>query len=241
MYENIAEIMYAHHERYDGSGYPRAIKGDEIPLFARIMMVADSFDAMTTSRIYKERKSVSEAIKELKNFSNKFYDPNVIDVAVNVLKLVKLDTKINQNPISNIDYERFAYFYKDLLTHVYNHSYLDLVLHKRKEANKFVSLNIIYIKNFTLYNRKNGWSAGDKFLSDFATYLQIEFADSEIFRIFGYNFVILNDVHKDLEIEKINEIAILKDNNLYCVHKCFDSDKTNINSYVDLAYGSRGV
>lgn len=56
MYHKLANIVYAHHENFDGSGYPQSIKGNEIPLLSRIMSVADSFDAMTTNRIYKEKK-----------------------------------------------------------------------------------------------------------------------------------------------------------------------------------------
>lgn len=56
MYKELAEIIHHHHERYDGKGYPDGLRGDEIPLLSRIMIVADAFDAMTTNRIYKTRK-----------------------------------------------------------------------------------------------------------------------------------------------------------------------------------------
>ncbi len=55
MYHELAKIVHAHHEHYDGSGYPKGIKGEEIPIGARIMTIADTFDAMTTSRIYKQK------------------------------------------------------------------------------------------------------------------------------------------------------------------------------------------
>ncbi len=234
MYKDIADIVYAHHERYDGSGYPSSLKGNKIPIFARIMMVADSFDAMTTSRIYKARKTIPQALEELKKFSNTLYDSQVVDVAIDVLKSVHIDENINQEPISDIDDERFAYFFKDSLTHLYNHVYLDFVLHKSKIENEFVCLNIIFMKNFTPYNKLHGWNEGDLFLSNFATYLQSEFINSKIFRIFGDDFVILNTIHKDIDIDTINDINMLKTNNLYCEHKHLDSDKVNISSYNDL-------
>lgn len=232
MYKDIADIVYAHHERYDGEGYPRKLKGEGIPLFARIMTVADSFDAMTTSRIYKARKSITQAIEELNKFSGTLYDPHVVDVAVDILKLVHIDEQINQEPVSEIDDERFAYFFKDSLTHLYNHVYLDFVLHKNE--NEFVCLNIIFIKNFTLYNKEHGWNEGDSILSNFATYLQSEFINSKIFRIFGDDFVILNNSYQEIDVDKINEIDILKTNNLFCEYKYLDLEKINISSYKDL-------
>ena len=65
MFQDLAEIIHSHHERYNGTGYPRGLKGDEINPLARIMIVADAFDAMTTNRIYKGRKNLTEALDEL--------------------------------------------------------------------------------------------------------------------------------------------------------------------------------
>jgi putative nucleotidyltransferase with HDIG domain len=237
MYINIADIVHAHHERYDGTGYPRGLKGDEIPIFARIMMIADSFDAMTTSRIYKAKKNINEAVEELKKFSHTLYDPNIIDVAIDILKLVDIDKNVNQEPVSDLDEERFAFFYKDPLTHLYNHHYLDFILHKRKDENEFVCLNIVYIRKFTAYNKQHGWSEGDVLLRSFAIYLESEFINSKIFRIAGDDFAILSNAHQDIDIDKINDAAILKTNNLSCAHKHVDIDKININSYKDLING----
>lgn len=234
MYKNIADIVYAHHERYDGSGYPRSLKADEIPFFSRIMAIADSFDAMTTRRIYKERKSVSVAIAEIKELSGSWFDPNLVDSAVNVLKLVSIKEEVNQDPTSVIDDERFAYFFKDSLTRVYNHDYLDFVLNKNKTEKNFLCFNIIYIKNFTAYNKKYGWNKGDIFLSEFASYLQSEFSSSKIFRIFGDDFLILQTFHKDIDIKKINESEILQKNNLQCGLKHLNIKENNINCYQDL-------
>lgn len=59
---NIADIAYCHHENYDGSGYPRGVKGDEIPIEAQIIQVADSYDAMTSDRAYRKALSFEKAI-----------------------------------------------------------------------------------------------------------------------------------------------------------------------------------
>ncbi len=235
MYKDIAEIVYAHHENYDGSGYPRTLKGDLIPIFSRIMMIADSFDAMTTNRIYKGRKSISEAIDEIKEFSNILYDPKIIDYAIDIFRLVDIDNSITQEPMSSIDDERLSYFYRDPLTNLYNHFYFDFILQKNKEQNNFICLNIIYLKDFTLYNKQYGWDKGDNFLSAFATYLKSEFTNSKIFRIFGDDFVILNRTHTDIDIDKINKIDMLKSCAITCEQKHLDFEKIDIDSYKDLA------
>jgi len=62
----VAEYILAHHERWDGKGYPRGLKGEEIPLLCRILAVADAFDAMTNDRTYRKAMSREEAIAEIK-------------------------------------------------------------------------------------------------------------------------------------------------------------------------------
>ena len=71
-----------HHERYDGTGYPDGLKGDQIPLGARIVGVADAFDAMTTQRPYNEPMPMKKALKELKSLKNKQFDPDAVDALV---------------------------------------------------------------------------------------------------------------------------------------------------------------
>lgn len=234
MYSQFVDIIYAHHEHYDGSGYPRFLKGDEIPMPARIMAVADAFDAMTTGRIYKSRKSAEEAISELKELSGIWYDPKVIDIALDVLHSVDIGEDISQEPASYIDDERFAYFYKDPLTHLYNHDYLDFVLRKSKDKKEYLCLNLINLKNFTSYNQKNGWSEGDILLSEFSGYLESEFSDFMIFRIFGDDFALLKTIHQTIDIEKINALPMLRENHLYCEHKHLDLPQSDIASYKDL-------
>ncbi|MBC7334269.1 MAG: HD domain-containing protein [Actinobacteria bacterium] len=81
-----ADAILYHHERMDGKGYPYGKKGDEIPLFAKILCVADSYDAMTTERPYKKALSEKEAILELKRNSGTQFDPQVCEAFVKVLE-----------------------------------------------------------------------------------------------------------------------------------------------------------
>jgi len=74
-----------HHERYDGTGYPDRLKGNKIPLGARIVGVADAFDAMTTQRPYNSPLSMNEALEKLKSLKGKQFDPDVVDALVRFL------------------------------------------------------------------------------------------------------------------------------------------------------------
>ncbi|HEX7316712.1 MAG TPA: HD domain-containing phosphohydrolase [Pyrinomonadaceae bacterium] len=74
--------MYMHHEMMDGKGYPQGLKGDDIPMQARIVSVADTFDAMTTDRPYQKGMSLEDAIERIKTFVNTRYDPKVVDALV---------------------------------------------------------------------------------------------------------------------------------------------------------------
>jgi diguanylate cyclase (GGDEF)-like protein/putative nucleotidyltransferase with HDIG domain len=80
----LAAIQY-HHERYDGSGYPAGLKGENIPLDARILAVADSYDAMTSLRPYRQGRFTHEqAVEELKRCSGTQFDPNIVEVFVSI-------------------------------------------------------------------------------------------------------------------------------------------------------------
>jgi HD-GYP domain-containing protein (c-di-GMP phosphodiesterase class II) len=70
--------MYMHHEMINGNGYPQGLKGDEIPLMARIVSVADTFDAMTTDRPYQKAMNLADAIERIKSFVGTRYDDRVV-------------------------------------------------------------------------------------------------------------------------------------------------------------------
>ena len=87
----VIPIIMHHHEKYDGTGYPSRLKKDQIPLGARIMSVADAFEAMVYGRPYRERKDINSAIKEIKKKSGAQFDPKVVEAFLKVLK--KMNTK----------------------------------------------------------------------------------------------------------------------------------------------------
>jgi putative nucleotidyltransferase with HDIG domain len=75
-----AEIVYAHQERFDGSGYPRGLKGEQIPLGARIFAIADTLDAMTSDRPYRKGASIAVARAEIQRCSGTQFDPSIVKV-----------------------------------------------------------------------------------------------------------------------------------------------------------------
>ena len=86
----VVPIILYHHEKYDGSGYPSGLKKGKIPIGARIMSVADAFDAMVYGRPYKERVSVEEALEEIKKHSGTQFDPQIVKSLMKILHNKKL-------------------------------------------------------------------------------------------------------------------------------------------------------
>ncbi len=91
------EIALAHHERYDGTGYPYGLKGKAIPLSARIVAVADVFDALTSIRPYKDAWSIDQAFEYIRNEGGKHLDPELVDIMLSIRKSIE---KIRDDHIS---------------------------------------------------------------------------------------------------------------------------------------------
>ena len=86
IFQDIIPIVKYHHERYDGKGYPENLKGEEIPFLARIASVADSFDAMSSRRTYRDNLELEKIISELENNKNIQFDPNIVDAFLDIVK-----------------------------------------------------------------------------------------------------------------------------------------------------------
>jgi diguanylate cyclase (GGDEF)-like protein/PAS domain S-box-containing protein len=85
-YSEVADFILAHHERWDGKGYPRGLSGESIPLESRIICVADSYDAMTSKRAYSEGLSKDEALREIAACSGTQFDPSLVKILFAVLE-----------------------------------------------------------------------------------------------------------------------------------------------------------
>lgn len=83
--ENVAEYVLYHHERWDGKGYPRQLQGREIPLYSRVIGLADAYDAMTNNRSYRKALSKKAAIQELLWHSGTQFDPELVGEFIKIL------------------------------------------------------------------------------------------------------------------------------------------------------------
>lgn len=197
-FKEYAPIIRHHHERFDGEGYPDGLKGEDIPLLSRIMSIADAFDAMTTNRIYKTRKSIEKAILELKKCAGKQFDSKIVPYAEKVLLEFKELVKINQVPKNIIDEERFAYFFKDTLTGAYSSEYLNYFLNTT-DKNHFRCCYFVQIHHMNNYNEHFGWKCGDDALKEIALRVKVLFHSQYVFRVFGDDFIVLNTLHVSID------------------------------------------
>lgn len=98
----VIPAVLSHHERYDGKGYPRGISKEEIPVLGRILCIADSFDAMTSSRSYKEPYSIEYSISELERNKGSQFDPKLVDLFILLIKEGKIHIQGNEKAEINI-------------------------------------------------------------------------------------------------------------------------------------------
>lgn len=93
MIDNVSVGALYHHERYDGSGYCAGLKGEEIPLDARIIGIADAFDAMTANRVYRKQLDIDFVIGELKRCSGTQFDPKLVDILLSLIEDGTIDVE----------------------------------------------------------------------------------------------------------------------------------------------------
>ncbi|MDD2651816.1 MAG: transporter substrate-binding domain-containing protein [Sulfurimonas sp.] len=234
MFHDILEIIKHHHEKYDGSGYPMGVAKDMIPKLARVMMVADAFDAMTTNRIYKHKKSTVHAIEEIVELSGRYYHPEVIQAAVIALKEIDTSENVSQTPRTVLEEQRFVYFYKDSLTELYNAKYLEATLVNNENFRAFQKIVLISLHQFDNYNKKHGWEDGDRVLKEFAALLQKLFPGKALFRVRANDFIVLLGTQETIDGKKAEIREFLEAHKLSfdCIVK--DAAQNQINSYETL-------
>lgn len=84
--QDVADGARYHHERYDGKGYAKGLKGEEIPLNARIIGIADAFDAMTSNRVYRQKMDMDYVLSELRKGSGTQFDPNIVKIMISLIE-----------------------------------------------------------------------------------------------------------------------------------------------------------
>jgi len=89
--ERVRRVVRHHHERWDGSGYPDGLKGEEIPFLSRILLLADSWDAITSGRPYRAARSISEALQEIERGAGSQFDPNMTKIFIEMQRTALAD------------------------------------------------------------------------------------------------------------------------------------------------------
>jgi putative nucleotidyltransferase with HDIG domain len=233
-FKQYANIIRHHHERYDGEGYPDGLKGETIPLLSRIMSIADAFDAMTTNRIYKTRKTIDQAILELKKNAGTQFDPSIIENAFDVFASFKNLIGTSQNPDNVIQEERFAYFFKDSLTNVYSSEYLNFFLRKNKETYSYRCCYFVQLHHTNDYNERYGWKCGDELLKEIALRIRVLFHSSFVFRVFGDDFIVLNSLHVTIDSKEVIRKLCVGFNGISTSLQHFDLNEHSIDTWDQL-------
>ncbi len=216
-FKNLSKIVLYHHERYDGLGYPEGLSGDDIPLLSRIIAIADTFDAMTTNRIYRPALSVAKTVKIMDEASGTQFDPKIFKIAKEILLKQNTENQITQLPQNELEEFRFSYYFKDQLTNVYSIKYLSLILNYKYKYSDFYLYYVSFL-NFSKYNKKYGWKKGDALLIKIARKLEESYEGNKIVRVHGDNFLILRkyDISQEKIYKKISSIFKEENFNIKC-------------------------
>jgi len=217
----LAPIVKAHHENWDGSGYPDGLAGEAIPFEARILSLCDVFDALTTPRIYRQALPLQVAIDIIKKQRNKF-DPDLLEKFLSFIKkrgIIKQELESLEKEI--LSKLRENVFFHDYLTKLLNREGLLAIIRKSSDNDRlYGSLVRINIKKFREYNKKFGLKKGDWLLKEIAKFFQNFFKASiydffpkeESFylgRVGADNFILFYIGHKveflKVKLERVKE------------------------------------
>jgi len=222
-----SEICRWHHERYDGNGYPDGLKGEEIPIAAQVVALADVYDALTGERCYKKAYSHQDALKMILEGQCGAFNPTLLlclqEIADN-LESELTNTSLAQeakNIEKKIDYDRLFYhekdtflsrkqrqlelLYIDSLTNVYNRRYYDEHFQGAEDIQAMV---VIDVDNFKQINDKYGHDVGDVVLRSIAqTVLSCVRKKDAVIRYGGDEFVIIfYNIPADIFEKKLERI-----------------------------------
>lgn len=203
---HVQEGAYCHHERWDGNGYPCKLKGEEIPLYARVIALADTYDAMRSDRVYRKHLSTDKIISEFERCKGSQFDPQIAEVFIFMLrggydldpdvignsadekKIVNADETIQ---ISDSVSVKEYHSNQDSLTGLFNKSFLNLKVGNKIMKDRKGAFMCIDFDRFSEINRSFGNLEGDVILRKFAEMLQ-DYTTSEdvVSRMNGDKFAI---------------------------------------------------
>lgn len=220
MFPNIDIGAKYHHERYDGKGYPEGLKGEKIPLIARVIGIVDAYDAMTSNRVYRKKLTDDIVMQELEKGKGTQWDPDLVDIFIQLIKDGELEKKwMPEEEMALPIFNSEKMFGKaplgesvmDLPT-----DYLTGLLSKRKGEYEITTslrshrgcLMIIDLDNFKALNEKYGHLEGDYALKMVADVLRQVGNRDIVYREGSDEFVYyVEDVNgRDSAMDKIHEV-----------------------------------
>lgn len=191
---NLSDGVLYHHERWDGKGYPKGLAGEEVPLFARVIAIADAYVAMSTDRVYRSRLSNDKIISEFSRCRGEQFDPEMVDVFIFMLKGgYTVDPSIGQTKEASEKAIREGGFRNvfgqadamhdgemDTLTGLFTRSYLNTRVGNKISEERSGALMIIEITGFDALKDKFGADGSDEFLKIFSDALRSFFREADV-------------------------------------------------------------
>lgn len=176
--DRITDIILKHHERLDGSGYPQGLKGENIGLLPRIVMVADTYEALISERPYKKSLSRKEALKILwKDAEAGKYDKGIVNILAGISSSIELEVKessITADFMKDVELFRKRAYFREPLTDFYNYRYLlflddaDIL----KKSTYDYELILIFFPEFCVFQRHQGHILADQVIDELGESLQ---------------------------------------------------------------------
>lgn len=220
-------VALHHHERYDGTGYPMGLVGDDIPMEARIIAIADAYDAMTSNRVYRGRLSKEQVIHELEKGRGTQFDPYLVDVFMKMIREDRLQDSealqmfSNEKGTSPVEQSSQLLFrvmeannravkreaMKDSLTGIYNRSYAEKHINSYLRKKHQGACIMLDLDNFKQVNDRFGHIAGDDVLKKVSEMLAGITKDRGIVcRMGGDEFLLF--LYETEEKAKLRELAV---------------------------------
>lgn len=203
---HVQEGALFHHERFDGNGYPYGLKGTNIPLYARIVCIADAYDAMSTDRVYRKHVSTEKMISEYERCRGSQFDPELTDIFIEMLKegYAVDDTPLQEEFAETRDLlldsvlkgyrnEAVNLSMMDFLTGLYNKAYAQIHVEDLLHSGHTGALFMMDLDDFKHINDAYGHIIGDKVLKVFADIMKNAASDNDVLcRVGGDEFIMFN-------------------------------------------------
>lgn len=229
-FKYLAPMVTHHHEDYNGKGYPDKLKGEEIPLGARIISIVDVFDALTTRRVYRGAMTVEKALNMMDDMQKSLkFDPDIYKTFMIMIKehdIVDLKEieELNNLKLSELDMLRNNFFFSDSLTKLLNRDALIALLRKCADFEHTIICGKLDIKNFRNYNKLYGTLKGDDLLRKCSRIMKNNLKAITTFKEPSNNNLFLFRLHADIFVflyvgKKLNYIEFKIDKLSADIHK----------------------